>query len=144
MRLVNALNGSETGAPIGTEKRYRALWGATQIAWNWAVILGCLAATEVCQSIAASVMAIIVIGVHLHRLALLGHEGTHYSLFGNSKWNDIATDAFLLNPIFASVGGYRPWHFHHHRYVGTSLDPELKVKPTTLYTPPRTTGWFLR
>ena len=62
-----------------------------------------------------------------HRLSGLGHEASHYVLFRNALWNELASDLLLMFPIFALTQKYRASHFGHHRFVNDeSRDPDWK------------------
>jgi fatty acid desaturase len=87
----------------------RASWG---LGWGWsAAVLG---------------LAAVLIGGFQHRLAGLGHEAAHYTLF-RSKWlNDLAGDLFCMFPVLATVHFYRVFHLAHHQYTNDpGRDPDL-------------------
>jgi fatty acid desaturase len=54
------------------------------------------------------------------------HEAAHYRLFKNRFLNDTISDALLAFPIGVSTSVYRKYHFAHHRYVNTELDPDIQ------------------
>lgn len=88
---------------------YREAWG---LAWFW--------------NIPAALMAIMLVGVVQHRLAGLTHEASHYILFKNRRWNELASDLFCIFPLFATTEQYRLIHLGHHQYVNDwEKDPEL-------------------
>jgi fatty acid desaturase len=70
----------------------------------------------------------VVIGARQHALAILGHDGAHRLACRNRFINDLLTCILCFWPIGAALGGYRRFHFGHHRLVGTSDDPELLHK----------------
>lgn len=68
----------------------------------------------------------LIIGGRIHALGLLAHDGTHRLAFKNQRLNDWMTEIFVAWPLFVAVDhGYRPWHFAHHKLLGTDADPEL-------------------
>jgi fatty acid desaturase len=79
-------------------------WGYS---WAWAIPV--ILATIVC------------VGACHHRLATLGHEATHYSLFKNRLLNELVSDWFCMFPIFSSTHSFRIQHLGHHQH---SNDPD--------------------
>lgn len=67
-------------------------------------------------------VAILPIGACHHRLATLGHEATHYSLFRNRLLSELVSDWFCMFPIFSSTHSFRIQHLGHHQH---SNDPKL-------------------
>lgn len=73
-------------------------------------------------------LAVVCAGIGQHRLALMAHEGSHRQATRNKFWNDALVGFFTLWPFANPVGGYRRFHFNHHRYLNTEGDPELAHK----------------
>ena len=72
------------------------------------------------------IVAIVLVGGLQHRLAGLGHEAAHYSLFRNKIANDLMGDLFCMFPILTCVHLYRLFHFAHHEYTNDpEQDPDL-------------------
>lgn len=69
--------------------------------------------------------AALIVGNRQHALAILGHDGTHYTLSRSKPWNDALTNVIAFWPIGLTADGYRALHFQHHRYANTERDPEL-------------------
>jgi len=69
---------------------------------------------------------------------VLGHDGTHYTLSGNARLNDILTNLVCFLPLGLTVSGYRALHYAHHQHTGTEHDPELRNK--RMRSPQWTTG----
>jgi fatty acid desaturase len=67
---------------------------------------------------------VFVIGNRQHALGILGHDGGHYLVSSNKKWNDILTCVFAFWPLIIDMKDYREFHFLHHRVVGSKEDPE--------------------
>ena len=95
---------------------------------NWLVIGLSFYIVSHFQNIWSVILAILVIGNRQHAIALLGHEGAHYMLSSNQKWNDFLTGFFAFWPLGINLPGYRDFHFAHHQNVGSAGDPELKHK----------------
>lgn len=71
-------------------------------------------------------VAVVLIGAVQHRLAGLGHEGSHQVLFRNRWLNELAADWFCMFPNFTTTDHYRSLHLGHHRWVNDhELDPEF-------------------
>ena len=74
---------------------------------------------------AGYVLAVLILGNRQHGLALLGHDGTHYTLSHNRKLNDVLTNLFAWWPLLLTNGGYRALHNGHHKHLSTDDDPEI-------------------
>lgn len=83
-----------------------------------------------------------LVGIQMHRLAILGHEGAHHLISRTPALNDGVTNVFCLFMFGITVAGYREWHFVHHRRVGTSDDTELVFKRGWRYSMPRSKNGF--
>jgi len=71
-------------------------------------------------------VAALIIGARLHALAILAHDGTHRVAFRNRRLNEFLSEVGVGWTILVTVmHGYRPWHFDHHRELGTIEDPEI-------------------
>ncbi len=71
-------------------------------------------------------IAVVLIGAVQHRLAGLGHEGSHHMLFRNRWLNELVADWFCMFPVFTTTDHYRSLHLGHHRWVNDhELDPEF-------------------
>lgn len=70
--------------------------------------------------------AFFLTGCFLHRIALLGHEASHYLLLKNRKWNDILADLLCFFPLWSTLVSYRQKHTGHHLYPNEpGKDPNL-------------------
>lgn len=74
------------------------------------------------------ILAVLIIGNRQHALAVLGHDGSHYSISRNRTLNDHLSNALAFGPLGLIVDGYRGLHLQHHRETGTANDPELMHK----------------
>ncbi len=83
---------------------HSASWG---LHWIWNVAVGFI--------------AVILNGAVQHRIALMGHEASHYMLHPNRKVNDLLGELLCFFPIFATLSHYRAKHLGHHLYPN---DPE--------------------
>lgn len=95
---------------------------------DWALILGAIKAALWFHHPAGYVMALFVVGNRQHALSVLGHDGAHYAIHRNRTLNDLLACVFAWWPLWVGIWGYRRFHFRHHQFVGTELDPELDIK----------------
>ncbi|WP_449065569.1 fatty acid desaturase [Planomonospora algeriensis] len=66
----------------------------------------------------------IVFGLCLHYLTTFLHEGAHYNLAPGRRASDRLANALIGVLVGMDVRVYRKVHFDHHRYLGTTRDPE--------------------
>jgi fatty acid desaturase len=77
------------------------------VGWGWAVPI--------------VVASAILVGAGQHHLGVLGHEGSHRTLFRNRWLNELASDWLCMYPLFSTTYFYRLQHLAHHQFVN---DPE--------------------
>lgn len=65
--------------------------------------------------------AVLVLGASQHQLGGAIHEGTHYQLFADRNFNELASDWLAAFPIYTSTYAFRLHHLAHHQFVN---DPE--------------------
>jgi fatty acid desaturase len=102
---------------------------------EWGSVVGVIGLALRLDGIPSYAVAIVLVGVLQHRLAALGHEAAHGSLFRNRSWNDAVANALCFFPILGTVHHYRRWHLAHH---ASANDPERD--PDVLNLGP----WLLR
>lgn len=106
-----------------------SLWRwSVRVGWDWSLIVGSMLLAGWAQHWAGYVFAVVMTGVAQHRLAIMAHEGTHRQITKNKRLNDFLTGLFCLWPFGNPVGGYRRFHFAHHRHLNTPEDVELHQK----------------
>lgn len=94
-----------------------AFWFFTQ-AGAWAVPMW--------ARVAVGFATFVLSGCLLHRIAILGHEASHYLLLKNRKWNDIMADLLCFFPLWSTLISYRQKHLGHHLYPNEpGKDPNL-------------------
>jgi fatty acid desaturase len=93
---------------------------------DWATIAATFFAYAWIDSIFFAPVAALIIGARIQALGLLVHDATHRVAF-KTKWlNEFLGETLVAWPLFIVIEkGYRPWHFEHHRHLGTDHDPEL-------------------
>ncbi len=70
-------------------------------------------------------LGIWVLATRQHALAIMGHDGAHYSASTNRAVNDWLSCLLTFWPMGMGIGGYRKFHFLHHSVTGKPDDPEL-------------------
>jgi fatty acid desaturase len=100
------------GAVVGATLAFYHLLEDGGLPWPWAVPV--------------SLLAVVLVGAGQHRLATLGHEASHYSLFRNRTLNELVSDWFCMFPLFTTTHGYRLQHLAHHQYPNDGeRDPDV-------------------
>ena len=95
------------------------------LAFDWACIAAWIALYGLVDSLWMLPAVSLGIGSRLHALGLLGHDVTH-RLACRTRWlNDLGAIPTGWPLLVRVEGGYRPWHFEHHRKLGTPADPEI-------------------
>ena len=113
----------------GLTPRYGVAW--MQIACGWLACFALLGAhmALTAWSVAAAVLCAPVfaaaLGFAVAYLQLFLHESAHWNLHPRRRVNDLLTDLFVSGPVGMDVGGYRPIHFDHHRFLGSPDDTEI-------------------
>ena len=106
-----------------------SLWRwSVRVAGDWLLIVIPMLIAGYTHHWAAYIAAVIFAGVGQHRLAIMAHEGTHRQITRNKLLNDFLTGFCCLWPFGNPVGGYRRFHFVHHRHLNTEADCELHQK----------------
>ncbi len=113
---------SEKRAAIRELHRLRPAWNlvAVLFAALWAGMLWLMTAFPLW---AVRIPGYVVIGMLIHALAILMHEGIHGSLFRN-RMLDRGFGFVLGAPALFSATAYRVTHLHHHRHNRTVQDPD--------------------
>ncbi len=95
---------------------------------DWLVIVAALAMIQIWPHFYTVLAGILIVGNRQHALAILGHDGTHFTLSHNAAFNDFLTNLFCWWPLGLTVSGYRALHYAHHKNTGMESDPELGHK----------------
>jgi fatty acid desaturase len=80
---------------------------ASGVGWGWAIPIVIVSGW--------------LVGAGQHHLGVLGHEGSHRTLFRNRWLNEQASDWLCMYPIFTTTYMYRLQHLAHHQFVN---DPD--------------------
>ena len=87
---------------------------------------------EIMWQVIVAVASGIVMSFLFHSLFLFLHEGGHYNLFPNKKFNDWITNFLTGFWFLQNVKDYRRMHWDHHLKHGQTDDPENSYfKPLT-------------
>ena len=87
----------------------------------------------------AAVLISVFVGIGQHRLVMLGHEASHFSLFRSKVQNELVSDWFCFFPIWITTYNYRLQHLAHHQHTNDpELDPDFAYMSTCghHYKPP--------
>lgn len=90
----------------------------------WLVIIGSWALAAWGQQIWLYFICAAIVGNRFYALFIIGHDGLHRRLHNNKDKNDLISDIFVLAPIFAITRLNNRNHLNHHKYFGTSQDPD--------------------
>ncbi len=58
---------------------------------------------------------------------LIGHDGLHGTISRNARLNRFIAKYFCLYPVAVSFYAYQTNHLAHHRFLGSAVDPDLKL-----------------
>lgn len=94
------------------------------VALEWGAIAAAIAICESFWHPLLYLAAVVWIGSRQHALAVMAHDGTHYLILRNKRWNDAVTRLLLAWPVGMSLESYRPIHRAHHRYLNSERDPD--------------------
>jgi fatty acid desaturase len=99
--------------------------GLGSIAWTWSWIAASAALFIAYPHALTWAVAAVVISGRQMALAVLMHEGAHYLLARDRRWNDRISDWLCASPLLLDTATYREIHFAHHRDTWTEADPDL-------------------
>src|SRR6188768_729769 len=81
-------------------------------------------------------LALLMIGIAQHRIAILAHEGAHGLISHNKHLNHWLAQIFGFWPLMIDMKVYRTFHNDHHRHTGDeSKDPEFELKDDRYHIP---------
>ena len=104
----------EALAPLRERRLSRWLLPA---AADWLSILAAFAAVALTQHWFVYTLAASGIGTRQHALGILGHDAAHRLACRSRRLNDVLGQLICFWPIGATLGGYRRYHFDHHRHL---------------------------
>ncbi len=65
-----------------------------------------------------------IFGYTIAFLQLFFHEAAHYNLAAKKETSDILANIFVGAPVGQDIRNYRPIHWGHHKFIGTTMDTE--------------------
>lgn len=110
---------------------------AAMMDWQWIsmAMSASIAVITHTDSVALQVLSFVlgmwIVGVFMHRLALLGHDAGHRTICRSPWLNDALAVFFVMWPMLLSMQAWRLYHNegHHPRpHTGTLRDPEIAFK----------------
>lgn len=101
---------------------WRSLWTLTA---TWAQIAACFALVAIWPNPLTVIVAVVILGTRQLGLAVVMHETSHRTLFGNRRVNDWVGQWLGAYPVWADCETYRPYHLQHHSKTGTVQDPDI-------------------
>jgi fatty acid desaturase len=105
--------------------RLSNLRGFGSIAWTWGIVFGCIALYSWRPGpLTFAIGWLVMSGRHL-ALAILMHEGAHFLILRNKRWNDILGSWLTAYPTMVNLHVYRSIHLQHHKATWTDADPDL-------------------
>ncbi len=112
--------------------------------FDWGAIAAAMVAFERWPGALTGLAAVLLIGTRQHGIAVLGHDGAHGAIC-RPRWLNDALARACFWPLGIGLKRYRAFHFAHHRWVGTALDPEraLKARNAAAWALPASRGRVL-
>ncbi len=95
---------------------------------DWAVIVATLVCAAELDHPFGYALALFPLGSRQQGLGALFHDAAH-GLVSRRRWlNDGLGSVLAAWPLGLTLGGYRRYHFAHHKLLGTEGDPEISHK----------------
>jgi fatty acid desaturase len=136
--MPDVSNGGTMASHVKLDKakfqKIRELSGQKTFPWladailDWALIGLMFYFINRYHSLPIIVGSMLIIGNRQHALAILGHDGAHYTVSSNRSLNDFLSNLLSFWPLLITTEGYRDLHFKHHKNVGSTDDPEILHK----------------
>lgn len=101
--------------------------GWMAITTTWAIIGSSLAVVAWHPAWYTVLIALILLGGRHLGLAILMHEAAHYSLFKTRWLNQWAGSWLCAYPTWQDLSRYRTHHINHHKFAGSSRDPDASL-----------------
>ena len=112
------------------------LRGAWLVLHCWLVILATWVVVSVWTNPLTLLLGVLIIGTRQLGLAVLSHDGAHFSLFRNRALNDWVSEWLLSRPLLgAGIESYRRYHLKHHANTQQPDDPDLHLSAPFPITP---------
>lgn len=89
---------------------------------DWLVIAVAIGTALRLDHVAATTLAVVVIGSRQHALTVIAHDAVHHRFLPHRWLNDWLGDLLVAWPVFLSVRAFRTVHGPHHRFLGEAGD----------------------
>lgn len=115
----------QQGSPYGELFKLRPSRVLLDIAFDWALIFGAVAAV-VWLDVMLAPLSVLVIANRQRALGNILHDAGHRNIWRDKDRNDSVARTLVAPLLFASLSRYRDTHFQHHLELGrTQGDPDL-------------------
>ena len=132
--LVNSQGLTYKGIRKTLEPRFGLAWFHIFLGWVGLaalfVLLVRLSGIHLLLDIFLVLGGAFLLGFTIAYLQLFLHEAAHYNLHPNRTLNDLLTNLFVSGMVGIEVKNYRPIHWDHHRFHGTTMDTEISYYDT--------------
>jgi fatty acid desaturase len=92
---------------------------------DWSVVAATFALVAWIDHPVGYLLALVPLGSRQQALGALFHDASHRLLLRHRLGNDLLGNLLSAWPLGLTLGGYRRYHFAHHRHLGTDADPEI-------------------
>lgn len=123
IRLSDVLTPAQMG-PLLERSDARA-WGL--VAANFAIIAVAMALPVLWLNPLTIILAMMLIGGRMLGLAVINHDCAHFVFFKSRRLNEFIGHWVSGGLLNTSLYGYREYHLKHHRFAGTTNDPDLGI-----------------
>src|SRR5258706_1482567 len=92
--------------------------------FHWMCIIAAWALVSFFPNVWIVLAAVVVVGINLHGLFIIGHDGLHRRLFLSTRLNDLWNDFLIIGGFGAVTRMNRVNHMTHHRITCLKDDPD--------------------
>jgi fatty acid desaturase len=126
--LLSASEKAELRQKVRELSKVNPWLGLGYIALDWMVIVAIVVLAEHFFSPLIYVLAVFLIATRQHALAVMSHEGAHYRLVQDHRWNTWLANLLCVYPLFIQIEIYRYNHLLHHKYTNEEKDPDVRYQ----------------
>jgi fatty acid desaturase len=99
-------------------------WSFTGSGWVFTQLLASRDPAAIASIVVSLLVAMLIIAARQHALAILMHEGVHFTLARDRSVNELVGNWFCAFPLGMVTSLYRRWHLAHHGAPNTQDDPD--------------------
>lgn len=140
VRLSDVLTDAEI-RPLLVRSDARAWW---LVLSNLAIIVIAMALPVLWLNPLTIVLAMLLLGGRMLGLAVINHDCAHFVFFRSRWWNEFIGHWVSGGLLNTSLYAYREYHLKHHRFAGTTDDPDLGIASAYPATPASLKRKFVR